>query len=59
MTVPDHAAEAFAAMAGALGVPLGWIGRTGGDQVVVEGQFGIPLDELRATWTATLPAALG
>ena len=59
VTVPDHAAEAFAAMAGALGVPLSWIGHTGGDQVVVEGLFGIPLDELRATWTATLPAALG
>ena len=58
VTVPDHAAAAFWAMAGALGVPLSRIGHTGGDQLVVEGQFGIPLDELRATWTATLPAAL-
>ena len=59
VTVPDDAAAAFDAMAGALGVPLSWMGHTGGDQLVVEGHFGIPLDELRAAWSATLPAALG
>jgi hypothetical protein len=45
-------------MAGALGVPARVIGRTGGNELVVENQFGIGLDELRATWAATLPNAL-
>ena len=40
------------------GVPLTALGGTGGDAVVVEGQFEVPLAELRAAWTATLPAAL-
>ncbi|WP_418064149.1 phosphoribosylformylglycinamidine synthase subunit PurL [Pimelobacter simplex] len=40
-------------------VPLTELGTTGGDALVVEGQFDVPLDELRAAWTATLPAALG
>ena len=59
VTVPEERLEAFATMAGSLGVPVGELGRTGGDQLVVEGHFGIPLDELRAAWSATLPAALG
>ena len=46
-------------MAASLGVPTGELGRTGGDQLVVEGQFGIPLAELRAAWSSTLPDALG
>ncbi|MGY2876589.1 phosphoribosylformylglycinamidine synthase subunit PurL [Marmoricola sp. URHA0025 HA25] len=41
------------------GVPLSRLGQTGGDSLDVDGQFEIPLDELRDTWTATLPAALG
>ena len=46
-------------MAGALGVPLRRLGTTGGDAFTVEGAFSIPLDELRAAWSPTLPAALG
>ena len=41
------------------GVPITALGVTGGDALVVDGQFDVPLDELRAAWTATLPAALG
>ena len=59
VTVPEERLEAFLTMAGSLGVPVGELGRTGGDQLVVEGHFGIPLGELRAAWSATLPAALG
>ncbi len=59
VTVPEHRIEAFTVMADSLGVPAGEIGRTGGDQLIVEGLFGIGLDELRDTWTRTLPEALG
>jgi phosphoribosylformylglycinamidine synthase II len=59
VTVPDDHADAFRTMAASLGVPVGELGRTGGDQLVVEGHFGIPLDELRAAWSTTLPAAFG
>jgi len=40
------------------GVPLTRLGETGGDSLAVEGQFEIPVSELRDAWTATLPAAL-
>ncbi len=40
------------------GVPLTPLGVTGGDALVVDGQFEVPLAELREAWTATLPAAL-
>ena len=59
MTVTDRQpSAAFTDLAARHGVPLTAIGRTGGDALVVEGQFAVPLDELRAAWTATLPAAL-
>ena len=41
------------------GVPLTRLGRTGGTDLVVEGQFSLPVEEIRAAWSATLPAALG
>ncbi|MGL5808800.1 MAG: phosphoribosylformylglycinamidine synthase subunit PurL, partial [Nocardioides sp.] len=59
VTATDGNAKALAAMAGSLGVPCVEIGRTTGATLVVRGQFGIGLDELRAAWTATLPEALG
>ena len=40
-------------------VPMTEIGTTGGDALVVERGFDIPLDELRTAWTSTLPNALG
>jgi phosphoribosylformylglycinamidine synthase II len=57
-TTTDERLDALLTMAGALGVPARVIGRTGGNELVVENQFGIGLDELRATWAATLPNAL-
>ena len=59
VTVPLAQRASFVAMAEALGVPVAELGRSGGDRLVVEGQFEIGLDELRDAWTATLPAALG
>jgi phosphoribosylformylglycinamidine synthase subunit PurL len=57
-TTADDAA-AFTTMAASLGVPCTEIGRTGGTDLVVLGQFAIPVQELRDTWRATLPDALG
>ncbi|GAB3671167.1 phosphoribosylformylglycinamidine synthase subunit PurL [Actinocorallia lasiicapitis] len=41
------------------GVPFTTIGVTGGDSYTVDGQFTIPLHELREAYTATLPAIVG
>jgi phosphoribosylformylglycinamidine synthase subunit PurL len=51
--------SAFAELRGAHGVPGDIIGRTGGDALVVEGSFAIPLTELAAAHTGTLPALFG
>ncbi|GAA1775304.1 phosphoribosylformylglycinamidine synthase subunit PurL [Nocardioides hankookensis] len=59
VTVADGDAERLVQLAEEHGVPIASIGVTGGDVLGVDGQFEIPLDELRAAWTATLPAALG
>jgi len=59
VTVPGGAADELVGLAERHGVPLTPIGQTGGSELSVEGQFTIPLDELRATWSATLPTALG
>ena len=40
------------------GVPLTALGETGGTDLVVDGQFSVPLATLRAAWTETLPKAL-
>ncbi|WNV75328.1 phosphoribosylformylglycinamidine synthase subunit PurL [Geodermatophilus sp. DSM 44513] len=41
------------------GVPVTELGTTGGDALLVEGVAALPLAELRAAWTATLPALFG
>jgi phosphoribosylformylglycinamidine synthase II len=41
------------------GVRVTELGTTGGDTLVVDGLPDLPLDELRAVWTATLPALFG
>jgi phosphoribosylformylglycinamidine synthase subunit PurL len=51
--------ERFAALCAGSGVPATELGVTGGAELVVEGQFAVPLAELREAWSATLPAALG
>ncbi len=58
VTVADADAEALLELAGRHGVPVTELGRTGGDEIVVEGAFALNLLRLRSAWTATLPAAL-
>jgi phosphoribosylformylglycinamidine synthase len=41
------------------GVPVTELGTTGGDALVLDGLFDLPLAELRAAWSATLPALFG
>ena len=50
--------DALVALAAERGVPCAHIGtvRAAGSALAVEGQFEVPLDELRAAHTATLPA---
>ncbi|MCZ2838229.1 phosphoribosylformylglycinamidine synthase subunit PurL [Modestobacter sp. VKM Ac-2985] len=47
------------AAADAAGVPVTELGTTGGDALVLDGLLELPLAELRAAWTATLPALFG
>ncbi|HET9499870.1 MAG TPA: phosphoribosylformylglycinamidine synthase subunit PurL [Marmoricola sp.] len=58
VTVRPGDTDRLVALAQEHGVPLTALGDTRGDVLAVEGQFEIPLTELRAAWTATLPAAL-
>ena len=58
VTVAPGDEDRLADLAARHGVPLTPLGATGGSDVVVDGQFGVPLAALREAWTATLPAAL-
>jgi phosphoribosylformylglycinamidine synthase subunit PurL len=59
VTVRPDDLGALEELAGSLGVPLTRLGETGGDALTVDGVLSIPIAELRETWSATLPAALG
>jgi phosphoribosylformylglycinamidine synthase subunit PurL len=59
VTVPAEHLEELRARCDRHGVPVADIGTTGGDALVVEGAFDVPLADLRTAWSATLPAALG
>ena len=59
VAVRPGAESAFAELGVAHGVPGETIGRTGGDDLVVEGWFMIPLTELSAVHAAALPALFG
>jgi phosphoribosylformylglycinamidine synthase len=59
VTVRAEQLDDLRALCGRHGVRMTEIGTTGGDALVVEGAFAVPLDELRTAWTSTLPAALG
>ena len=63
VAVPRSEEVRFTDMCSARGFPHARIGVTDGtgpDAVLdVQGQFSVPLAELRKTWSATLPAALG
>jgi hypothetical protein len=49
----------FGQLRDAHGVPGETIGTTGGDSLVVDGCFAIPLTELAAVHAGTLPALFG
>jgi phosphoribosylformylglycinamidine synthase subunit PurL len=55
---PGAAAE-FASLRAVHGVPGDTIGRVGGDALIVEGSFAIPLTELATAHTGTLAALFG
>jgi phosphoribosylformylglycinamidine synthase II len=57
VTVPESGSEALADLARKHGVPLTALGVTKGRKIKVEDAFSVPIDEIRAAWTATLPAA--
>jgi phosphoribosylformylglycinamidine (FGAM) synthase-like enzyme len=59
VAVRPGAEAAFEALRAGHGVPGATIGTVGGDRLVVEGSFGIGLDELTAAHTRTLPALFG
>jgi phosphoribosylformylglycinamidine synthase len=51
--------DEFAALAAEHGVPAQVLGIAGGDALVIEGAFEVPLSELERVWTRTLPALFG
>ncbi len=59
VTVAPEDVDELRALCARHDVPMTEIGTTGGDALVVDGAFVVPLDELRTAWTTTLPAALG
>jgi phosphoribosylformylglycinamidine synthase subunit PurL len=59
VTVTTDNADALVALAQRHGVPLTPLGQTGGDALVVEGQFEVPVAQAREAWQTTLPAVLG
>ncbi len=59
VTVTEADADALIALAEKHDVPVTPLGRTGGADLAIEGQFTLPLAQIREAWSATLPAALG
>ena len=59
VTVAPADVDRVREMAAASGIAVTELGTTGGESLAVDGRFEIGLGELRDTWTATLPAALG
>jgi phosphoribosylformylglycinamidine synthase len=59
VAVCPGADEAFGRLAEEHGVPAAAIGSTGGDSLIVDGGFVIPLAELAAVHALTLPALFG
>jgi phosphoribosylformylglycinamidine synthase len=57
--VTTRNADAIVALADSHGVTARVIGETGGDSLVVSGQFEVGLSELRERFEATLPALFG
>jgi phosphoribosylformylglycinamidine synthase len=58
VAVQPEAQRAFTEACEQRGVPVIALGATGGEALTVTGRFSLPLEELRAVHTATLPAVL-
>ena len=61
VSLPAAEADALATLCAEHDVPLHALGRvTGTDDaaVAVTGQFSLPLEQIRSTWSATLPGVL-
>ncbi|MER7989481.1 phosphoribosylformylglycinamidine synthase subunit PurL [Streptomyces noursei] len=58
VAVPRSEELRFTDMCGARGLPVTRIGVVDGDELAVQGQFDIPLDELRAAHEATVPGLI-
>lgn len=58
VTVRPENHEALVELAQEHGVSLASVGLTGGSDIAVDGQFAIPVAELREDWRNTLPAIL-
>nr|WP_227464433.1 phosphoribosylformylglycinamidine synthase subunit PurL [Nocardioides lijunqiniae] len=59
VTVAADRVDELTSLAARHGVPVTDLGVTGGDALSVDGQFDLPLEDIRSAWAATLPAALG
>ncbi|UPK75658.1 phosphoribosylformylglycinamidine synthase subunit PurL [Nocardioidaceae bacterium SCSIO 66511] len=59
VAVAPERVEVFDEVAERHGVRAQRIGVVGGDAIVVEGQFELPIPEIRAAWSEVLPDALG
>ncbi|WP_340559952.1 phosphoribosylformylglycinamidine synthase subunit PurL [Streptomyces sp. GSL17-111] len=55
VSVPRSEELRFTDMCGARGLPATRIGVVDGDAVELQGQFSLPLSELRSVWEATIP----
>ncbi|WP_436697887.1 phosphoribosylformylglycinamidine synthase subunit PurL [Nocardioides sp. BYT-33-1] len=59
VTVPAGDLDELRALCARHDVAMTELGTTGGDVLAVEGQFEVPVAELREAWSGTLPNALG
>ncbi|WP_016906007.1 phosphoribosylformylglycinamidine synthase subunit PurL [Streptomyces xiaopingdaonensis] len=59
VAIPRSEEVRFNDMCAARGMPAARIGVVDGEELEIQGQFTLPLDELRAAHTATLPALFG
>jgi phosphoribosylformylglycinamidine synthase subunit PurL len=50
--------DAFVALCESRRIPVRQLGVVGGDQLVVDDQFAVGLDDVRAAWSGTIPAAV-
>ncbi|HEY5979730.1 MAG TPA: phosphoribosylformylglycinamidine synthase subunit PurL [Microlunatus sp.] len=58
VSLPTDRTDELVELASGADVPVRRLGVTGGDALVVEGQFTLSLDEIRTTWQAPIPAAM-